>query len=152
MTWASRESKAQEISTECESLDDTGTLRVQEVVTRPAQLDEVGISKVETRIAQRRREHPPDYPSRRGYLDEWHEKGGDCSKAASVERGAARHVSAQVDRAALVLGKFGLRPTQTRFELNPNHFKWFGFGESWLKPNGLVSGLGVPNPVQTKPD
>ncbi|KAH9036309.1 hypothetical protein EDB85DRAFT_2209149 [Lactarius pseudohatsudake] len=53
---------------------------------------------------------------------------------------------------SLVLGKFGLRPTQTGFEPNPNHFKWFGFGESWLKPNGLVSGLGVPNPVQTEPN
>ncbi|KAH9011997.1 hypothetical protein EDB85DRAFT_1900650 [Lactarius pseudohatsudake] len=52
----------------------------------------------------------------------------------------------------IVLGKFGLRPTQTGFEPNPNHFKWFGFGESWLKPNGLVSGLGVPNLVQTKPN
>ncbi|KAH9008131.1 hypothetical protein EDB85DRAFT_1904592 [Lactarius pseudohatsudake] len=52
----------------------------------------------------------------------------------------------------LVLGKFGLRPTQTGFEPNPNRFKWFGFGESWLKLNGLVSGLGVPNLVQTEPN
>src|SRR5882757_2621911 len=50
----------------------------------------------------------------------------------------------------LVLGKFGLRLTQTGFEPNPNRLKWFGFGESWLKLNGLVSGLGVPNLVQTK--
>ncbi|KAH9036669.1 hypothetical protein EDB85DRAFT_1888804 [Lactarius pseudohatsudake] len=54
--------------------------------------------------------------------------------------------------AVVVLGKFGLRLTQTGFEPNPNHFKWFGFGESWLKPNGLVSGLGVPNLVQTEPN
>jgi hypothetical protein len=30
----------------------------------------------------------------------------------------------------LVLGKFGLKPIQTRFKPNPNHLRWFGLGKS----------------------
>jgi hypothetical protein len=30
----------------------------------------------------------------------------------------------------IVLGKFGLKPIQTRFKPNPNHLRWFGLGKS----------------------
>jgi hypothetical protein len=45
----------------------------------------------------------------------------------------------------LVLGKFGLKLIQIRFELNPKLSLQFRFGKSWLKPNGSVSSLGGPN-------
>ena len=43
----------------------------------------------------------------------------------------------------LVLGKFGLKPIQTRFEPNRNRVSGFRFGKFLPKPNGLVSGFGL---------
>ena len=50
------------------------------------------------------------------------------------------------------MGRFGLRPIQTGFEPNLSWSKPFGLVKSWPKPNPLVSGLGVPNRVQTIPN
>jgi len=47
-------------------------------------------------------------------------------------------------QAVIVLGKFGLKPLQTQFKQNQNQLKQFGLAIFWLKPNGLISGLGVP--------
>ena len=47
------------------------------------------------------------------------------------------------DRLPLVLGKFGLKPIQTRFEPNRNRVSSFRFGKFLPKPNGLVSGFGL---------
>jgi hypothetical protein len=51
--------------------------------------------------------------------------------------------------ALVVLGKFGFKPIQAWFKPNQTRLELFGLGISWMKLNGLVSGLGVPNSVQT---
>ena len=52
----------------------------------------------------------------------------------------------------VVLGKFSLRPIQTRFEPKPKQFKQFGFENSKKKPNRSVCSLGPPNWYQTIPN
>jgi hypothetical protein len=49
----------------------------------------------------------------------------------------------------LVLGKFGLKLIQTRFEPNRNRKFRFRFGKSSLKPNGLICGFGLGWVLQT---
>ena len=49
----------------------------------------------------------------------------------------------------IVLGKFGFKLIQTRFKPNQTGLKPLGLGISWMKLNGLVSGLGVLTLVQT---
>ena len=50
---------------------------------------------------------------------------------------------ARVAVSQVVLGKFGLKPIQTRFEPNRNWVSGFWFGKFLPKPNSLVSGFGL---------
>ena len=49
----------------------------------------------------------------------------------------------------LVLGKFGLKPIQTRFKPNWNRKFWFQFQDFVKIPDGSVFGLGNPKFLQT---
>ena len=48
-------------------------------------------------------------------------------------------VGSKVRGQMIVLGKFGFKPTQTRFEPNRNRVSGFRFGKFLPKPSGLVS-------------